>query len=314
MFDLDDIRSYVMVAETGGFSRAATRLGLSKSMVSRRIVRLEKELGAQLLNRTTRGVVVTQAGQTFRAYAERALGELETAREAVGNEDEALTGSMRIAAPLSFGIEHLAPVLAELALAHPRLQIYTSYSNRRVDLLAERFDVAIRVGSLPDSSLVARRIATMLGAVTASPAYIARRGAPTSLAELADHELLTEDAPTWPFRDGKREVNVPVHGRFRSDSGEALLAACIAGAGIAMLPTFLTGARIAKGELVPLLTQHPIPEFGMYVVRPPPANHMTRKVRVLTETLVEKFGGEPYWDACYQHRKANKTAAAAAPL
>jgi DNA-binding transcriptional LysR family regulator len=309
MFDLEDIRAYVEVAEAGGFSRAAARLGLSKSMVSRRIVRLENELGAQLLSRTTRGVAVTEAGTTFKAYAERALAELETARDAVGGEEQSLAGTLRVTAPLSFGTAHLGSVFAELASRHPRLHVYTSYSDRRVDLVAERFDVAIRIGSLPDSSLVARRIAPLHGAVIASPAYIEKRGAPTSLAALTQHDLLIGDNPNWRFMAGKREVVVPVHGRFGSDSGEALIAACIAGLGIAMLPTFIAGAHLASGAVLPLLAQFPVPEFGMYVVRPPPASHMTGKVRALTELLVEKFGGEPYWDACYQHRKAQAAVA-----
>lgn len=293
------------VAEAGGFSRAGVRLGLSKSMVSRRVVRLEKELGAQLLSRTTRGVVVTEAGATFKAYAQRAIAELESARDAVGSADESLSGSLRIAAPLSFGAEHLAPVLAGFALRHPRLQLHTAYSDRRVDLIAERFDVAIRVGTLPDSSLVARRIATMHGALVASPAYLKKHGAPRTLAELAARDVLMAEGRTaWQLKDGKKEIVVPVHGRFESDSGAALLAACLAGLGIAILPTFLVGTQLGKGSLVSLLTDYTVPEFGMYVVRPPPASHMTRKVRVLTDLLMEKFGGEPYWDACYAHRRA----------
>jgi DNA-binding transcriptional LysR family regulator len=312
MFDLEDIRAYVEVAESGGFSRAGARLGLSKSMISRRIVRLEKELGTQLLSRSTRGVVVTEAGATFKAYAERAIAELETARDAVGNEDDALSGSLRVAVPLSFGAEHLAPVFAEFALRHPRLHIHTSYSDRRVDLIAERFDVAVRLGTLPDSSLVARRIAPMHGVVIASPAYLERHGTPTTLADLGRHEALMEAGrSTWRFKDGKKDITVAVHGRFETDSGAALLTACIAGIGIAFLPTFIAGPELAKGTVVPLLREFRIPEFGMFVVRPPPANHMTRKVRVLTELLVEKFGGEPYWDACYLHSKAASAAQSA---
>jgi len=286
------------------FSRAGASLGLSKSMVSRRIARLERELGSQLLNRTTRGVVLTEDGIAFKAYAERALAELEAARDAVGKDEDELSGLLRIAAPLSFGADHLAPVFAELALRHPRLQMYTSYTDRRVDLIAERFDVAIRLGVLPDSSLVARRIAPMHGAVIASPAYLAEHGTPRTLSDLADHEVLMEGHPTWRFKDGRKDVTVPVHGRFESDSGEAVLAACVAGLGIALLPTFLSGTHIGTGALVPLLTEFTVPEFGMFVVRPPPANHVARKVRVLTELLVEKFGGEPYWDACCMRKKA----------
>lgn len=303
MHDLNDIRAFLEVSRSGSFGAAARVLALSKSMVSRRIVRLEQSLGAQLLNRTTRGVVLTDAGTTFVGHAERALAELEAAREALHGDGREVEGQLRIAAPLSFGATHVAPVLAELALRHPRLRLYTSYSDRRVDLLAERFDVAIRLGSLPDSSLVARRIAPMYGAVVAAPAYLARHGTPQTLAELARHEVLLEGTTTWRLHDGRREHSVSVHGRFQSDSGEATLRAALAGVGIASLPTFLVGEHLATGNLVALLPEYRIPEFGLYVVRPPPATHTPRTVRALTEILVEKFGGEPYWDACYQHRR-----------
>ena len=303
MQDLNDIRAFLEVSRSGSFGAAARVLSLSKSMVSRRIVRLEHSLGAQLLNRTTRGVVLTDAGTTFVGHAERALAELEAAREALRGDGNEVEGQLRIAAPLSFGATHVAPVLAELALRHPRLRLYTSYSDRRVDLLAERFDVAIRLGSLPDSSLVARRVAPMYGAVVASPAYLAQHGTPQTLADLARHEVLLEGATTWRLHDGRREHSVSVHGRFQSDSGEATLRAVLAGVGIASLPTFLVGEHLASGSLAALLPQYRIPEFGLYVVRPPPATHTPRTVQVLTEILVEKFGGEPYWDACYQQRR-----------
>jgi DNA-binding transcriptional LysR family regulator len=306
--ELDDIRAYLEVARTGSFSQAARLLGLSKSVVSRRIVRLESRLGTLLLSRTTRGVVVTENGLTFGAHAERAIAELEAAREAVRSDEGEVDGSLRIAAPLSFGATHLAPVIAELALRHAKLRIYTSYSDRRVDLMAERYDVAIRVGSLPDSSLVARRIAPMHGALVATPEYLQRHGTPKTLSDLSGHDAVAQDGTRWVFLDGKRTVTVPVQGRFETDSGEATLAAVLAGVGLALLPTFLVGEHLAAGKLVPLLTEFKIPEIGLYVVRPPPASHVSRKIRALTEILVERFGGEPYWDACYIHRKNAKAA------
>jgi DNA-binding transcriptional LysR family regulator len=307
-YDLDDLRAFLEVARTGSFSRAARHLGLSKSMVSRRIVRLEGSLGVQLLSRTTRGVVVTERGATWSEHAERALAELERGSESVRGEGGELDGSLRIAAPLSFGAAHLAPVIAELALRHPRLRLFTSYSDRRVDLLTERFDVAIRLGSLPDSSLIARRIAPMYGVVVASPAYLARHGTPATLEDLAAHEAVIQGQTTWNFIDKGKPVAVQVRGRFETDSGEATLAAVVAGVGLSILPTFLAGEHLASGKVVALLGDYAIPEFGLYVVRPPPAAHQPARIRALTEILVERFGGEPYWDACYLHRKAAKEA------
>src|ERR1700685_3762546 len=168
VMDLDDLRTFVDVAEAGGVSGAARRLGVSKSIVSRRLVRLEAELGVQLLARTTRGAALTEAGVTFREHAARVCAELDTARETILPAGD-LRGRLRIAAPLSFGPTHLAPVLAELAKRHPLLQVHTSFSDRFVDIVSEGFDAALRVGYLADSNLVARRVGPILGKVVASP-------------------------------------------------------------------------------------------------------------------------------------------------
>lgn len=302
--DLEDIEAFVEVAQTGGFGRAGLRLSQSKSMVSRRVARLEAQLGAQLLSRTTRGVALTEAGRDFKERGERMLEEMEAARDALAGGGGEIVGALRISAPLSFGVTHLAPVLAELALRHPRLAIDASYSDRKVDLIAERFDAAVRMGHLEDSSLIARRIAPIRAIVVANPGYLARCGTPLTPQDLAGHEiLLQQGAEAWPFRDGKRLLTVRLEGRFKADSGHALAAAAAAGLGIAMIPTFLVSQYIERGELVPLLLDYPVPEAGLYVVRPPPGGQMTGKVRALTDLLVERFGGEPFWDACYVAKK-----------
>jgi DNA-binding transcriptional LysR family regulator len=310
MPELDDIRAFVEVAETGGFSRAARRLGVSKSIVSRRLARLEADLGAQLLSRTTRGVSATEAGTEYKARAERILADLDEAHEAVAQQSGDVVGRLRLSVPLSFGTTHLAPVLAELASRHPRLAIEAAYSDRFVDLIAERFDAAIRLGTLKDSSLVARRIAAIRGIVVASPAYLARAGRPEVPDDLTGHAcLLYTDAANgvqWRFRAGRRWVAVRPEGRFRADNGEALMHAAIAGLGIAVLPTFLAAAAIERGAIEPLLLDYPLPEGGLYVVRPPGAQ-VPGKLRVLIDLLLERFGGEPYWDACQM--KARREAA-----
>jgi DNA-binding transcriptional LysR family regulator len=299
MIDLEDLRAFAEVAETGGFGRAGKGLGLSKSMISRRVARLEAELGAQLLSRTTRGVVVTEAGESFKAHADRVLAELEAARDAVAVQGGEVAGTLRVAAPLSFGITHLAPVLAELAVRHPRLEVDAAYSDRFVDLIGERYDVAVRLGNLADSSLIARRIAPIKAVMVASPAYLERRGAPQRPEDLDGHDAVTQLSEAWRFRDGKREIVVRPRARFRADSGQAMLDAVVAGVGVAALPTFLAGHELESGRLVAILRDFPLPEAGFWVVRPPPASHVSAKVRALTELLVERFGGEPTWDACY---------------
>jgi len=304
MMNLEDLQAFVEVCEAGGFGRAGQHLGLSKSMVSRRVSRLEAGLGTQLLSRTTRGVALTEAGVEFKQHADRVLAELEAAREAMAARGDEIVGSLRVAAPLSFGMTHLAPVLAELALRHPRLEVDAAYSDRFVDLIGERFDVAVRLGALRDSSLIARQIAPIRGVAVASAAYLEAHGVPLRPEDLMGHQALLHGPEVWNFRDGRKLVTIRPEGRFRADNGQALLAAAKAGLGVAVLPTFLAGPALNAGELVPLLLDFPMPEAGLHVVRPPPAGPMTGKVRALTELLLERFGGEPSWDACYAHRKA----------
>jgi DNA-binding transcriptional LysR family regulator len=301
MSELDDIRAFVEVIESGGFGRAARRLGISKSIVSRRISRLEADLGARLLSRTTRGISPTEAGLEFKARSERILVDLDEARDAVAHRSGEIVGHLRVSVPVSFGLRHVAPVLADLAARHPKLGIEAAYSDRFVDLVAERFDAAIRLGALKDSTLIARRIASIRAVLVASPEYLAQRGRPATPEDLTKHECLiytgTPASEHWRFRLGRRWISVRPLARFRADSGEALLEAATAGLGIAMLPTFLASSAIESRALELLLHDYAMPEGGLHVVRPPGA-HVPSKVRVLIDRLVERFGGEPDWDKC----------------
>jgi DNA-binding transcriptional LysR family regulator len=294
--DLADIQAFTEVVDSGSLTRAGARLGMSKSMVSRRLARLEEELGAPLLARTTRGMSLTEAGSDFLPHAQRMVAELQSARDALSRQGEA-TGRLRVTAPTSFGITHLAPVLAELALRHPRLEIAASYSDRIVDVVGEGFDAAVRMGSLGDSSLIARRIAPVRAVLVASPAYLARSGTPATPAELADHEAVLHGDQVWPFRRDGREFSVRPRGRVAADNGLAEMAAVVAGLGIALMPAFLAGPAIHRGEVVRLLEDYRVPEAGLYLVRPPPATPVPNKVKALTEILVERFGGGD-WDGC----------------
>lgn len=281
----DDLRTFVEVADAGGVSQGARRLGIAKSIVSRRILRLEEELGARLLARTTRGMVLTEAGATFRDYAARISAEMDIAREAILPEGD-LRGRLRISVPLTYGPTHIAPILAEMARRHPRLAVQTCYTDRFVDLASEGFDCAIRIGYLQDSTLVARRIVPIRGKLVASPEYIAAHGAPERPDQVLEHEALMQGTETWQFLDGKRVVSVRPQGRFKADNGTALVAAALAGLGLAWLPDDFIDAHVASGALVPVMTRYPPPEAGIYVVRPP-GQHPVRKIRILTELLLE---------------------------
>ncbi len=286
--DLEDLQTFVEVADAGGVSPAARRLGISKSIVSRRLFRLEAELGVQLVARTTRGAALTEAGATFRDHAARVCAEIDIARESLLPSGD-LRGQLRIAAPLSFGTTHLAPVLAELARRHPRLNVLASYSDRFVDIVGEGFDCAVRVGYLSDSNLVARRIGRISGRLVASLAYIREHGSPETPDDLLAHQALMQGTEAWSLIDGDKVVSVHPQGRFKADNGAALAAAAIAGLGIAALPDFLTETALASGALVPVMSRYPLPEGGLFVVRPP-GRHPARKIRALTEILIEHFG------------------------
>jgi DNA-binding transcriptional LysR family regulator len=286
--DLEDLRTFVDVADAGGVSSAARRLGVSKSIVSRRLFRLEAELGIQLLARTTRGAALTEAGVTFREHAARVCAEIDIALETILPAGE-LRGRLRIAAPLSLGPTHLAPVFAEMARRHALLHVQASYSDRFVDIIAEGFDCAIRVGYLNDSNLIARRVGPVTGKLVASPDYIGKHGAPETPDELLTHQALMQGTETWQFIDGDKTISIRPQGRFKADNGTALAAAAVAGLGIAWLPDHLVKGYLDSGALVQIMPRYPVPTGGIFVVRPP-GQHPTRKVRVLTELLIEHFG------------------------
>jgi DNA-binding transcriptional LysR family regulator len=292
MLDIEDLQTFVEVADAGGVSPAARRLGVSKSIVSRRLARLEAELGVQLLARTTRGAALTEAGTTFRDYAARVSAEIDVARETILPAGD-LRGRLRVSAPLTFGPTHFAPILAEMARRHPQLHIQTCYSDRFVDLISEGYDCAIRVGYLPDSNLVARRVGPIYGKLVASPDYINAHGSPEKPEELGDHEALMQGTEAWQLMDGDKIITVRPQGRFKADNGIALAAAAAAGLGIAYLPDWLTHEHIASGALVPVMTRYPPPPAGAYVIRPP-GQHPARKIRVLTELLIEYCEPAPH--------------------
>jgi DNA-binding transcriptional LysR family regulator len=287
--EIEDIQAFVAVADAGGLSPAAGRLGVSKSIISRRLARLEKSLGATLLTRNTRGTTLTEAGATFREHAMRIAGEADAARDAL-SPTGTVRGRLRVSAPLSFSATHFAPVLAELATRYAELEIQASFSDRRVDLVSEGFDAAIRLGVLEDSNLVARRIASFGGKLVASPAYLEKHGTPRTPEELLTHQAVNRINDEWPLEHAGRVIRLRPRARFTADNGAALVPAVLAGLGIAMLPDFLIHDHVMSGALVPIMADHPMPEAGVYVVRPP-GGSAPCKVRVLIDILAEKFAG-----------------------
>lgn len=302
--DLSDVLAFVRVAETGSFARAAERLGVSKSIVSRRVARLESDLGARLLTRTTQGAQPTDVGNSYYARLSAVLVELEAAHEAVAEAVSEIAGPIRVAAPVTFGIRYLAPLVPEFMRLHPRVELDLSFDDRTVDLVGGGFDLGVRIrAALPDSTLVARRLAPVRIAVVASPAYLDAHGRPSHPRDLADHEALfyanAGTAEQWRFRIGGRLEQVRVRGRLRANSGEMIREAAIEGMGVAILPTFIASPALQSGQLELVLPDFPFEESSIFAVMPP-GRAVTARVRALVDFLADRLGPEPVWDPCWQ--------------
>jgi len=297
--DLVDVLAFVRVAETGSFARAAERMGLSKPVLSRRVARLEEQLGARLLTRTARGAQPTDIGQAYYARAANILTELEAAQEVVAEAATRIAGPVRLTAPLSFGIRHLAPALGDFAARYPEVELDINLEDRTVDLAAGGYDLAVRIGRLADSALIARRIAPMRKAVIASPLYLARRGRPEKPADVAGHAVLLYAYEQWRFRVGRRWETVRVSPVMRSNNGDMLLAAAEAGLGLCMLPSFIAAPAIEAGTVEVILRDYSLEEGALHAVMPP-GRAATARVRALVDFLVRRFGPEPSWDPCWR--------------
>ncbi|MDQ8755915.1 LysR family transcriptional regulator [Sphingosinicella sp. LHD-64] len=301
--DLVDVLSFVRVVETGSFARAAERMGLSKPVLSRRVARLEEQLGARLLTRTARGAQPTDIGQAYYARAANILTELEAAEEVVAEAVTQIAGPIRITAPLTFGVAHLAPALADFVKLHPKVELDVEFEDRTVDLAGGGYDLAVRIGRLADSALIARRIAPVRKHVFASPTYLEARGRPSRPADFADHDILLYANEQWRFRVGERWETVRVAPRLRSNNGDMLLAACEAGLGLCMLPSFIAAPALARRTIEGLVLDYPAEEGALHAVMPP-GRATTARVRALVDFLVARFGPEPSWDPCWHVQKA----------
>lgn len=286
--DIEELRTFVAVADAGGVTSAARRLGISKSIVSRRLARLEKTLAIQLLARTTRGAALTEAGANFRDHAARICAEIDVAEEMIRPAD-GLRGLLRVAAPLTFGSTHFAPMLTALAQQHRELHVHACYSDHMVDLVAEGFDCAIWYGRREQSDLPATPVGPMNAVYVASPAYIKEHGAPETPEEMNSHQALLGNG-VWTAMDGDEMVELRPGSRFRADAGIALVPAVLAGLGIAGLPLPAVEAHLASGALVPVMTRYPVPDLAIWVSTSPSQHQVPRKVEVLTQMLIERFG------------------------
>jgi DNA-binding transcriptional LysR family regulator len=298
---LTSLEVFAKVAAVGSLSGAARAMGLSQTMVTKHIASLEARLGAKLFHRTTRRLSITEAGRSYLESSERILSDMEAAEAAIAADRVEPRGLLRVNVPVVFGTRQIAPLLADFAERYPNVTIELGLNDRLVDLAEEGWDLAIRIGKLRDSSMVARRLAPSRMVVCAAPSYLARHGTPRNVGDLASHNCLgytlsqQASAAEWLF--GKQgDIRVQVKGNLRANNGDALRAATLAGLGVARQPTFIVADDLRAGTLVALpLDQPEIQTTAVHAVylpdRRPPA-----KVRAFIDFLATSFSPEPPWD------------------
>lgn len=300
MDKFEDIQAFISVVDAGSFTVAADRLDVARSAISRRVSALEERLGVQLLRRTTRTLNLTRTGRSFYERGVRILADMAEAEAAVQQEHAELRGTLRIALPLSFSVRHMCRPLAAFRKLHPKLKFDVDLNDRKVDIIEESVDVALRIGRLEDSSLIARRLFEMHSVVCASPNYLSVHGVPQTPEDLKKHQCLVyanlTDPDKWRYRNSDGDSHsVTVRSVLQATSGDFLCNAAALGQGIVMQPTFIASDAIRRGNLQPILTDYIWPSSPAYALYPP-AKHLSYRVRAFIDFLVEKFEGKPQWD------------------
>lgn len=301
-YDLDDLETFLTVMELGTVTAAAARLNLSKSVVSKRISDLEATLGAALFRRNAGRITPTEAAQHLAERLRPALSELIAAAESTARDMDGmapLRGSLSIAAPMSFGVMHLGPIIADFARANPQLAISVDYDDRSRDLAREGFDIGIRVGKVRDKALMQRKLCEDESVAVASPAYLERCGRPRTLGDLRDHQVIgychVPISQLWQFQDRDRFVSPLVAGRITMNNGEAIRCMAAAGLGLAMLPGFIAAPALADGSLERVLPDHPARRMPIVAVWPP-VSPMPAKLRRFIDHLASALK-TPSWQA-----------------
>jgi DNA-binding transcriptional LysR family regulator len=298
---LTEMQAFVTVVDQGGFTDAARKLSVSKSAISKHVAALEDRLGARLLNRTTRRVSATEIGLAFYDRAIRVLSEAEEAEAMVTSMQDAPRGDLRVSAPLSFGLRRVTPAVAGFLKAYPDVTVHMVLDDRFAELVADGFDLAIRIGELADSSLRARRLGQVQLMMAASPDYLARHGTPDTLHDLQEHQLLhysnSSTGNVWRLNGPNgEERQIRATGRLSVNNGDALMQAALAGIGIATIPDFIIGDALLTGKLVEVLPETRRPPIGVHAVYPP-GRFTPPKLRAFIDCLAESFRNAPAPDA-----------------
>jgi DNA-binding transcriptional LysR family regulator len=299
MDKLASMKAFTRVVQHRSFAAAARELHVSRSAVSKHVIDLEQELGAQLLSRTTRTVTPTENGLAYYERCIAILSDLEEADLAVARSHSEPRGLLRVNAPMSFGTLHLGRAIADFMEKYPELQIQLILSDQLIDPVQEGFDVTLRIADLAPSSMIARKIAPALRVICAAPSYLARRGTPQHPDELREHDCLSyghlATGHQWKLTGPDGDHWIPVRWTLCTNNAEVLRDAAVRGRGIALLPTFIVGADLQAGRLRTILSEYKAPEIAICAIYPE-TRHLSVKVRAFIDFLVERFGGRPYWD------------------
>ena len=300
MSELEEIKVFVQLAEIQSATKAAERMNVAVSAISRRMKDLEARLGVQLIHRTTRKMHLTESGEIYYRRCRQLLDDLDGAKAEVTHSSSHLQGRLRIATPVTFGVNHLAPALAVFMHSHPDIEIDLDMSDRCIDLVEEGFDLAIRVGVLQDSTLMAKKLAPVSHVVCASPDFFQKNGSPVTPDDLENIQGLCysnlDNPDIWRYQTAKGvKGKVKVASRMRSTNGDALREAAVSGLGVLCEPSFIVHGAIKRGLLKPVLTEYQWYGMNVYAVYPQ-TRHLSVRVRKFIDFLTERFSGIPYWE------------------
>jgi len=299
MNQIEDMQTFVRIVEAGSITKAAEQLGVVKSAISRRLSDVEMRLGVSLLTRTTRTQTLTDAGKSYYQHSLRLIDDIAEVEANISDEQNALAGRIKIAAPLSFGLDHLGAALRKFNEIHPNIFFDVDFNDKKIDLVENGFDLAVRISMLEDSTLIARRLTAIKLVLCASPSYFRKHGTPKIPEDLlSGHVKLSyrEDPGNWPFIDSNgKPLAIKLPSVATANNGNFLCQAAIDGAGLIYTPDFICYKAIRLGQLVPILagyqTDIEIPAYAVY----PQNRHLSQRVRSLIDFLVQYFGEQPYW-------------------
>lgn len=294
-------RMFIAVMELGSFAKAAERLAISSGQASKLISRLEQELGVQLFKRSTRSLAPTEVGQAYYERIRRLLDDLDELDDSIRNASRQPSGRLRISVPVTFGQSQLASSLIAFSRRYPDIDLDVRFSDRSVSIVDEGFDLALRIGRLDDSSLIARKLCDVRIVTLASPDYLSQHGTPLHTRDLASHHCIIDtnfrDPYRWPYLDEQgKPLDLAVNGRLKFSNADVCLAAACAGLGIARLPTFVAANALKQQQVVALLEAYEVPPLGLYALYPP-ARHLAHSSRAFIDFLVSRFALGADWES-----------------